>query len=49
MTFDMDANGILSVTAKDKTSGKEQSIRIEGSSGLSNEAIEKMSLDVTTF
>jgi molecular chaperone DnaK len=43
--FDIDANGILSVTAKDKTSGKEQSIRIEGSSGLSKEEIEKMKND----
>lgn len=43
--FDIDANGILSVTAKDKTSGKEQSIRIEGSSGLSKEEVEKMKAD----
>ena len=42
VTFDIDANGILSVKAKDKTSGKEQSIRIEASSGLSKEDIEKM-------
>ncbi len=40
--FDLDANGILKVSAKDKTSGKENSIRIEGSSGLSEEEIEKM-------
>jgi molecular chaperone DnaK len=45
VTFDIDANGILSVKAKDKTSGKEQSIRIEGSSGLSKEDIEKMKRD----
>lgn len=45
VTFDIDANGILSVKAKDKTSGKEQSIRIEGSSGLSKEEIEKMKAD----
>jgi molecular chaperone DnaK len=45
VTFDIDANGILSVKAKDKTSGKEQSIRIEGSSGLSKEEIEKMKND----
>ncbi len=45
VTFDIDANGILSVKAKDKTSGKEQSIRIEGSSGLSKEEIEKMKKD----
>ncbi|MCK5059915.1 MAG: molecular chaperone DnaK [Candidatus Pacebacteria bacterium] len=42
VTFDIDANGILNVKAKDKTSGKEQSIRIEASSGLSQEEIEKM-------
>ncbi len=42
VTFDIDANGILNVKAKDKTSGKEQSIKIEGSSGLSKEEIEKM-------
>ncbi len=42
VTFDIDANGILNVTAKDKASGKSQSIRIEGSTGLSNEEVEKM-------
>lgn len=42
VTFDIDANGILNVTAKDKATGKEQSIRIEASSGLSDEEIEKM-------
>lgn len=42
VTFDIDANGILSVKAKDKTSGKEQSIRIEASSGLSDAEVEKM-------
>ena len=42
VTFDIDANGILHVGAKDKTTGKEQSIRIEASSGLSKEEIEKM-------
>ncbi len=42
VTFDIDANGILHVTAKDKTTGKEQSIRIEASSGLSDAEIEKM-------
>ena len=42
VTFDIDANGILSVSAKDKATGKEQSIRIEGSSGLSKEEIERM-------
>ena len=42
VTFDIDANGILHVGAKDKATGKEQSIRIEASSGLSKEDIEKM-------
>ena len=42
VTFDMDANGILSVSAKDKGTGKEQSIRIEASTGLSQEEIDKM-------
>ncbi|MFZ2975057.1 MAG: molecular chaperone DnaK [Candidatus Moraniibacteriota bacterium] len=45
VTFDIDANGILSVKAKDKATGKEQSIRIEGSSGLSKEEVEKMKKD----
>ncbi len=43
--FDIDANGILSVTAKELKSGKEASVRIEGSSGLSKEEIEKMQKD----
>ncbi|MFP4528865.1 MAG: molecular chaperone DnaK [Candidatus Kapaibacterium sp.] len=42
VTFDIDANGILGVSAKDKASGKEQNIRIESSSGLSKEEVEKM-------
>lgn len=42
VTFDVDANGILQVKAKDKTSGKEQSIRIEASSGLTDEDIKRM-------
>ncbi len=42
VTFDVDANGILQVKAKDKTSGKEQSIRIEASSGLKEEDIKRM-------
>ena len=42
VTFDVDANGILNVKAKDKASGKEQSIRIEASSGLSKDDIERM-------
>lgn len=42
VTFDIDANGILSVKARDKTSGKEQSVRIEAKSSLSKDEIEKM-------
>src|SRR6202790_4822397 len=42
VTFDIDANGIVNVSAKDKTSGKEQSIRIQASGGLSEKDIEKM-------
>ncbi len=42
VTFDIDANGIMNVSAKDKGTGKEQKIRIEASSGLSDEEIEKM-------
>ena len=42
VTFDIDANGILNVSAKDKATGKEQKIRIEASSGLSQEEIDKM-------
>ncbi len=45
VTFDVDANGILNVKAKDKASGKEQSIRIEASSGLSDADIKKMQQD----
>lgn len=45
VTFDIDANGILHVTAKDKATGKEQKIRIEASSGLSDSEIEKMVKD----
>ncbi|MCC7004758.1 molecular chaperone DnaK [Candidatus Nomurabacteria bacterium] len=45
VSFDIDANGILNVKAKDKSSGKEQSIKIEASSGLSKEDIEKMKKD----
>lgn len=45
VTFDVDANGILQVKAKDKTSGKEQSIRIEARSSLSEADIEKMKKD----
>jgi molecular chaperone DnaK len=45
VTFDIDANGIISVSAKDKATNKEQSIKIEGSSGLSDAEIEKMKQD----
>lgn len=48
VSFDIDANGILDVKAKDKASGKEQSIKIEASSGLSDEDIEKMKVDAET-
>ena len=42
VTFDIDANGILNVSAKDKATEKEQNIKIEASSGLSEQEIEKM-------
>ncbi|MCK5550149.1 MAG: Hsp70 family protein, partial [Hyphomicrobiaceae bacterium] len=42
VTFDIDANGIVNVSAKDKGTGKEQAIRIESSSGLSKDEVEKM-------
>ena len=45
VTFDLDANGILSVTAKDKATGKANSIKITASSGLSKEEVEKMKRD----
>ena len=45
VTFDIDANGILNVSAKDKGTGKEQKIRIESSSGLSKDEVEKMQRD----
>jgi molecular chaperone DnaK len=45
VSFDLDTNGILTVKAKEKTSGKEQSIRIEGSTGLSEADIERMKKD----
>jgi molecular chaperone DnaK len=45
VSFDLDTNGILTVTAKEKTTGKEQSIRIEGSTGLSQADIDKMKAD----
>jgi molecular chaperone DnaK len=45
VTFDIDRNGIINVSAKDKATGKEQSIRIEGSGGLTKEDIERMKKD----
>jgi molecular chaperone DnaK len=48
VTFDIDANGILSVTAKDKGSGKEQSISITGASTLSDSEVDKMVKDAET-
>ena len=48
VVFDVDANGILNVKAKDKASGKEQSIRIEANSGLSDDDIERMKKDAET-
>ena len=49
VTFDIDANGILNVSAKDKTSGKEQHIRIEGTSGISKEEIARMQEEAQKF
>tara|TARA_Y100001970_G_C13780612_1_gene625171 strand:- start:77 stop:682 length:606 start_codon:yes stop_codon:yes gene_type:complete len=49
VTFDIDANGILNVSASDKATGKEQSIRIEASSGLSEDEIEKMKADAEKY
>ncbi len=48
VSFDIDANGILNVSAKDKATNKIQSIRIEGSSGISKEEIERMKKDAET-
>jgi len=48
VSFDLDTNGILTVKATEKTTGKEQTIRIEGSTGLSKEDIEKMKADAET-
>ncbi len=45
VTFDIDANGVLTVSAQDKASGKQQEIKVTGSSGLSDEEIEKMVQD----
>ena len=49
VTFDIDANGILNVSAKDKGTGKEQKITITGSTGLSDEEIEKMAKDAEKY
>ncbi len=49
VSFDIDANGILNVSAKDKATGKEQTIRIEASSGISKEEIEKMKKEAETY
>jgi len=49
VTFDIDANGILNVTAKDKATGKSQSIRIEASTGLSKEEVEKMKKEAEVY
>ncbi|MFA7629396.1 MAG: molecular chaperone DnaK [Candidatus Neomarinimicrobiota bacterium] len=49
VTFDIDANGIMNVTAKDKATGKEQNIRIESSSGLTDKEIEKMTSEAEKF
>lgn len=49
VTFDVDANGILTVTARDKATGKEQSIRIEAGTGLSKEEIERMKREAEMY
>ena len=49
VAFDIDANGILSVSAKDKATGKEQSIKIQASSGLSKEEVDKMRRDAKKY
>jgi molecular chaperone DnaK len=49
VTFDVDANGILTVTARDKATGKEQSIRIEAGTGLSKEEIERMKREAQLY
>jgi len=49
VTFDIDSNGILNVTAKDKGTGKEQNIVIQGSSGLSEDEVEKMKKDAEEY
>jgi len=49
VAFDIDANGILNVKAKDKATGKEQSIKITGSTGLSDDEVKKMTQDAEKF
>ncbi|MCS6895213.1 MAG: molecular chaperone DnaK [Bacteroidia bacterium] len=49
VTFDVDANGILTVTARDKSTGKEQSIRIEAGTGLSKDEIERMKREAQLY
>jgi len=49
VSFDIDANGILNVKAKDKATGKEQSVRIEGSSGLTDEEKKKMTVEAEKY
>jgi molecular chaperone DnaK len=49
VTFDIDVNGILNVKAKDKATGREQSVRIEGSSGLTEEEKKKMTAEAEKF
>ena len=49
VTFDIDANGILNVSAKDKATGKSQSIRIEAQSGLSKEEIERLKKEAEMY
>jgi molecular chaperone DnaK len=49
VTFDIDANGILNVTAKDKATGKEQKVKIEVGSGLSKEEVDRMAKDAERF
>ncbi len=49
VTFDIDANGILNVSAKDKATGKSQSIRIEGSCGVSKEEVERMKKEAELY
>jgi molecular chaperone DnaK len=49
VTFDIDANGILNVSAKEKTTGKEQKVTIQGATGISDEEIEKAQAEAQQF